>query len=357
MKKILGVSLVAMMAVTTARAEIASKAYVDTNFQAQALVQSVTDDDTTHYPSGDAVFEAIKTVNSTATNAIQGVKVNGSALTPDGNKIVDVTVPTITDTYNAASTDGMSGVAVASAIANATIAQSQVTDLSTDLAAKEVTAHKTLAANAATDLADNSKKDVNYPTLAAAKAIADAAVSGAATGYVASTQATTDGILTTNATTGAVEVSATIPNTKVSGLGSLATASTVTSSEITNGTIATEDLDSTLQAAITAAGTALQQSDVVSTYASDGTAPVNGTAINAAITSLDLGNTYQAKGDYATAAQGALADTSLQKTTTVAADGQYVLTKKVTAGVASYAWEMITRTGNEGTAPATTGEQ
>lgn len=48
-------------------------------------------------------------------NVIETVKVNGSALTPT-NKAVDISVPTISDTYSATSSDGMSGKAVASAL-------------------------------------------------------------------------------------------------------------------------------------------------------------------------------------------------------------------------------------------------
>ena len=43
--------------------------------------------------------------------------------------------------------------------------------------------------------------------------------------------------------------------------------------------------------------------------------------IDAKITALDLANTYQAKGEYATAAQGAKADTAIQSVTSVAGNG------------------------------------
>ena len=50
---------------------------------------------------------------------------------------------------------------------------------------KEEYANKSKAATAVADSTDNTKKDVNYPTVAGAKAIADAAVSGAADNYAA----------------------------------------------------------------------------------------------------------------------------------------------------------------------------
>lgn len=50
-------------------------------------------------------------------NAIETVKVNGSALTPDANRSVDITVPVVDTTYNASSLNPQSGTAVAAAIA------------------------------------------------------------------------------------------------------------------------------------------------------------------------------------------------------------------------------------------------
>ena len=97
-----------------------------------------------------------------ADSAIQTVKVNGSALTPDGNKAVDITVPAaqVQSDWNASS--GMGEI-------------------------------------------------LNKPTLGTAAA-------AATTDFVASTQATTGGILTTNSTTGAVEVSSAIAESQVTNL-------------------------------------------------------------------------------------------------------------------------------------------
>lgn len=52
-------------------------------------------------------------------NVIETVKVNNTALTPS-SKAVNITVPTVTDTYSSTSSDGMSGKAVASAISDIT---------------------------------------------------------------------------------------------------------------------------------------------------------------------------------------------------------------------------------------------
>lgn len=51
-------------------------------------------------------------------NVIEEVQVNGTALTPDANKAVNVVVPTVDQTYGATSTNAQSGTAVAQAVAN-----------------------------------------------------------------------------------------------------------------------------------------------------------------------------------------------------------------------------------------------
>ena len=102
-----------MAAVTSARADIASQAYVDqqdeaieakiTTLNANAstegsvaykIAQSITSTydgtDESKAVTGKAVASAISDVTSTANSAIKGVKVNGSALTPTEG-IVDKT--------------------------------------------------------------------------------------------------------------------------------------------------------------------------------------------------------------------------------------------------------------------------
>lgn len=82
-------------------------------------------------------------------------------------------------------------------------------------------------------------------------AVSGKAVAQAIASKLASTQETKDGILTTNAETGAVEVATTIASTKVSGLGTLATLDTVTTTEITDGTIVNADISDTAAISMT----------------------------------------------------------------------------------------------------------
>ena len=96
MKKILGISLVAMMAVTSARADIASKAYVDVSAAGNVVSPANTageniaalDAAIGELPEGSNVMAQI----TSAGSAIKSVKVNGSGLTPDGSGAVNVTV-------------------------------------------------------------------------------------------------------------------------------------------------------------------------------------------------------------------------------------------------------------------------
>ena len=98
MKKILGISLVAMMAVTTARADIASKAYVDTNFQAKALETKTTGftssdwADTTHYPS----LATAKAIAETVAGGVGSVELTGYSKGSDASAVA------ATDTLNQA---------------------------------------------------------------------------------------------------------------------------------------------------------------------------------------------------------------------------------------------------------------
>jgi len=147
MKKILGVSLVALMAVSTARAEIASKAYVDNNFQAtSAIVESISSSSThAQYPTAKAVWDSISTAGgnydpagtgaSEAAAAVGALDLAADAATGNGNVVTQVTqedgqiavVKGITalqqsdvaQTYDASGTAPVSGAAVASAISSA----------------------------------------------------------------------------------------------------------------------------------------------------------------------------------------------------------------------------------------------
>ena len=219
------------------------------------------------------------TVND-ATLTIQknGVAVDTFTANAATNKTINITVPTTAADVDAVPT---------TRTVNSKALSSDITLTASDVGA-EATANKSTTSSYAADLENNSKKDVNYPTLAAAQAIAnDAAADAAASivdsisegesagnvvvgvfpndgaigvekGYVfdtidvtgegsvvtsigqgddanviaatmgsltaadvdavAATQSVKGGVLTTNATTGAVEVSATIPEASVANL-------------------------------------------------------------------------------------------------------------------------------------------
>ena len=79
-------------------------------------------------------------------NTIETVKVNGTALTPDANKAVDITVPEVDTTYNASSLNPQSGTAVAAAIAaSGNVPTPQTTDDGKVLKAYEDTSTSTMA--------------------------------------------------------------------------------------------------------------------------------------------------------------------------------------------------------------------
>ena len=72
------------------------------------------------YDSGKRASDFATAAQGTkADSSIQGVKVNGSTVTPDSSNVVDITVPsamTVDQSYNSASTNAQSGTAVAQAI-------------------------------------------------------------------------------------------------------------------------------------------------------------------------------------------------------------------------------------------------
>ena len=141
-------------------------------------------------------------------------------------------------------------------------------------------------------------------------------------------------IVTTDGT-GNITSSATIANTQVSGLGSLATKSTVTSADITDGTIAEGDLNASINASLDKADTALQAADLAeyvtktaadAAYADIATEGVASTASTKAQTALDnigtltnltteaKGNTVAAINEVATEAAAAASAASAADT-------------------------------------------
>ena len=149
MKKLLTVSLVAMMAVTTARAEIASKAYVDQQDDAvEAIVGALSDLSSSHFTSADkanvakaanAAMEAAHSAASGADAAIEALNYAGAS----GDGVV--TQVTQTEGVVAATKAKITNAEVDD---NAAIAQSKIANLTTDLAAKaddsDLTALETL---------------------------------------------------------------------------------------------------------------------------------------------------------------------------------------------------------------------
>ena len=96
-------------------------------------------------------------------------------------------------------------------------------------------------------------------------------------------------IVTTDGT-GNITSSATIANTQVSGLGTLATKSTVTSADITDGTIAEGDLNASIKASLGKADTALQKTAADAAYAVKSTETTASTAASNAQQALtDIG--------------------------------------------------------------------
>ena len=161
-------------------------------------------------------------------------------------------------------------------------------------------------------------------------------------------------------------------------LGTLAYKSTVVSADITDGTITTSDISnsagitktqlaSAVQTSLGKADTALQASNVTSTYSATGTAPVNGTAVASAISNLNSGGTYEVTANKVTSVTSSSTDTQYPSAKAVNAEfvernlpdgasvvaltpstaGKYVLTAEViTSGSNAgthYYWEDIGR--------------
>jgi hypothetical protein len=110
------------------------------------------------------------TYSATGTTPVNGTAVNEALKTLDvssaggnGNVIVSIS-----------ETDGKIS-ATAGKISNAEVADNAAIAVS-KISGAEATANKSLAADAVDDSTDDTKKDVNYPTVAGAKAIADAAI-------------------------------------------------------------------------------------------------------------------------------------------------------------------------------------
>ena len=156
MKKLLGISLVAMMAVTSARADIASKAYVDVS-GTHPIVSASNTTGANIGALADAIGELPE--GKTAAQAIADA-VSGSSGAIDALNLTAVTgvIKSVSQTKGqVAATAGT--IADADVAADANIAQSKIANLTTDLAAKasasDLTAETTARENA--DTAINTK--------------------------------------------------------------------------------------------------------------------------------------------------------------------------------------------------------
>ena len=271
-------SLLAVVATGAAHAEIASKGYVDDINT--ALTSAIGDKaDTATVTALDGRVEAaegeIDTIQGTMetygdvvthdasefATAAQGTKAD-TAVQPAAISDMQVKANLTTNaewaTEKAADDKYPSNAAVDAAIIAATedIASSEtVEQIQTDLDAAEA------------DIVElqTDKQDKNMGA-------------GAANHIV-----TTDG-------TGNITSSATIANTQVSGLGTLATKSTVTSADITDGTIAEGDLNASINASLDKADTALQKTAADAAYAVKSTETTASTAASNAQQALtDIG--------------------------------------------------------------------
>lgn len=353
MKKILGISLVAMMAVTTARADIASKDYVDTNFQAtSALVKSTAGGGTgilststdAQYPSAKAVYAYVDTVNTTATNAIQGVSVNNTELTPDANKKIAITIAegatngTIAVNGDDVDVHGLGSAAYA------------------DTTAFDAAGAATTAVNAITATGTNG---VSASASNGAITVSGTAATDAAAGVIkiASAEEITAGTSTTTAVTpaqlAAAKSAAEYDDTALAGRVTAIEGSAAYTSGITS-------------ALVTQIGT--NQTDIATLNGNASTSGSVANTVQTAITALDLDNTYAPidvlDGVNSTAGTGDVANgnvvtqvtqsdgvvtvthgNAIMETSATGTDGVSVLTRTVdgTTGAVTYKWETIQR--------------
>ena len=271
-------SLLAVVATGAAHAEIASKGYVDDiNTALTSAIDAKADTATVTALDGrveaaegeiDTIQGTMETYGDVVTHnasefatATQGTKAD-TAVQPAAISDMQVKANLTTNaewaTEKTSDDKYPSNAAVDAAISKATedIASSEtVEQIQTDLDAAEA------------DIVElqTDKQDKNMGA-------------GAANHIV-----TTDG-------TGNITSSATIANTQVSGLGTLATKSTVTSADITDGTIAEGDLNASIKASLGKADTALQKTAADAAYAVKSTETTASTAATNAQQALtDIG--------------------------------------------------------------------
>lgn len=297
MKKILAVSLGAIMAVSAARADIASVEYVEK--QTGVLTNLTT---TAKGNLVGAINEVAGKANAAATQAaFDDLKSTVDGLTTGDNSVgdqIDDKISGLDKADTAVAKQFVTAVSEESGIVSVsrraleaadipTIEQSQVNGLTTALSGKQATISdlatiRSGAAAGATALQPAAISDMQtktnmknaittgmdqentYPTVALVGTMIDSSAQEINLA-LGDKQATLTGTNVTSTGDGNVVTSVTAANGKVTvtkgtTLGSLATKSTVTSADITDGTIAKADLATAVQTSLGLADSAMQES-------------------------------------------------------------------------------------------------
>ena len=300
MKKILGVSLVALMAVSTARADIASTAYV--NAKTGDLGELTTSAKTN-------LVAAINSINTTAGGAV--VAAQGS------------------ENANKAMITNASGGVVPGTITSGMITDETIT--TSDLAASIVTslgkADTAVQSVVAGDGNGQIKVDgTNINVTGLGTAAYEAATAFDAAGTAAGLVGDRTGWETTYGT-GVDTVSEAIAAVNTKAGNALTSSSALDGANITAGTVPETALDTATQNKIDGA---VQEVSSGTSTSGNGTIIVDGSPVS--VYGLDSA-AYTASTAYLPAVA----------TSSTGTDGTYVLTMKDVAGVQTLAWELITR--------------
>lgn len=301
MKKILGISLMAMMAVTAANAEIASKAYVDNEIGNKSGWE-------TAYGEGvDTVSEALAAIKTSAAAGVSGLNYAGNSEAGVVTNVTEtagvitatkakVTTSEIADSAGIVATQLASDVQTSLGYAdnwNTTKGSSAVTE--SDLTK--------LHALTATDT------ELNYVD----------GVTSSIQDQLDTKQATANMITgTTTSGEGAIDQAAT------DKYPSMATAKAIA--------------DAAAAAAVTNAGVGTQITTAINALDDDSGEYEAGKVVTAVT---------EADGVITVTQADPLSVTNYTKVAGNTADGEYTLTMKVVSGTPTYQWELITRTGNE----------
>ena len=379
MKKLLGISLIAMMAVTSANAEIASKAYVDQQDGQLSTLKTTAKDN------------LVAAINELSDKAGE-------------TSVADQIAAAVDQTYNASSTKAQSGTAVAGAITNMQTTTNLSSNMTTDtgstskypsVAAVEAAIATEATARADADTAINTKigtvpagKDVvtmiSEAQTAATPGIATTSATGVVKGggnvaiandgtlSVADASDSAKGLIEiatdTEATTGtATDLAVNPKQLKVVAdavsdeATARADADTAINTKIGSGTISAKGDDGQTAAAdLVSAVNAIDSrlADAASVADDAQTAAEVATAIDTKVGTLDLG-TVTGTGVVTDVDEqdGIVSVTKADPLTTMDydtfasgqdfGDGSYSLTMKVVSGTPTYKWELIERASGE----------